>query len=80
MNELQIFTETSSVFKDSFGNYRNFEFVILQPIGGFSKSLTIPQVSSQYKWSACSAGGKKFQSANLLYTGTRALKVFIVYS
>jgi len=49
MNEIQIFTEISSVFKDSFGDSENFKFVILQPTGGFCKSLTIPQVSSQYK-------------------------------
>lgn len=58
MNELQIFSEICSVFKDAFGGRENFKFVILQPAGGFCKSLTIPQVSSQYKWSASSVAGK----------------------
>ena len=58
MDELKIFREICSVFSDSFG-HDDFRLQILQPIGGFSKALTIPQVSHQYKWSASSVAGKK---------------------
>ena len=58
MTEIQIFKEISSVFTDSFGGRENFRFLILQPTGGFSKSLTVPRISSQYKWSASSVAGK----------------------
>ena len=58
MTEMQIFNEISSVFNDSFGGRENFRFLILQSTGGFSKSLMIPKVSNQYKWSASSVAGK----------------------
>ena len=58
MTEVQIFNEVSSVFNDSFGGQEIFRFLILQPTGGFSKSLPIPRISSQYKWSASSVAGK----------------------
>ena len=58
MTEMQIFNEIYSVFNDSFGGRENFKFLILQSTGGFSKSLTIPRVSNQYKWSASSVAGK----------------------
>ena len=58
MTEVQIFKEVSSVFNDSFGSRENFRFLILQPTGEFSKSLTILRISSQYKWSASSVAGK----------------------
>ena len=45
-------------FSNSFG-HKNFRFQILQPTGGFNKSLTISQVSHQYKWSTSSMAGKK---------------------
>lgn len=58
MTETEIFKEVSSVFTESFGGRENFRFLILQPTGGFSKSLTIPRISSQYRWSASSVAGK----------------------
>ena len=58
MTENEIFEEVSSVFTDSFGGRADFKFQILQPTGGFSKSLTVPKISSQYRWSASSVAGK----------------------
>lgn len=58
MNEPEIFNEISSVFRDAIGEFEDFKFTILQPTGGFSKSLTIPKVSHLYKWTASGVAGK----------------------
>ena len=74
MEESQIMSEISSVFEDCFGK-EGFRFSILQPTGGFSKSLTIPRVGSLYKWSASSVAGKN-SKVPVYILADEPLKVF----
>ena len=57
MTEDDIMKEIRSVFKTAMWNDPQFEFVILQPSGGGSKSLTILARSSSYKWTAAAVAG-----------------------
>ena len=52
MTEEEILDEIRSVFSYQFNDDPHFEFAILQATGGTSKSLTIPAVSSSFKWTA----------------------------
>jgi len=74
MTESQIMSEICSVFNDSFGR-DGLRFTILQPTGGFSKSLTIPQLGSMYKWSASSVAGKN-SKVPIYILANEPLKVF----
>ncbi len=58
MTEEQIFSEVRSVFKQAMGSCATFGFEILQPTGGVSKSLTIPAMSSSFRWTASSIASK----------------------
>ena len=55
MTEKDIFQEIRSVFKDAMNNNM---FSVLQQTGGACKSLTIPSVSSSYKWTASLVAGR----------------------
>jgi len=74
MNESQIMSEIYAIFKDSFGRDKS-SFSILQPTGGFSKSLTIPRVGSLFKWSASSVAGKN-PKVPVYILANEPLKVF----
>ena len=52
MTELQIFDEIRSIFRSPMNEDVEFSIRILQMSGGGSKTLTIPVVSSTYKWTA----------------------------
>ncbi len=58
MNEDEILREICSVFSLAMGNESLFNFKILQPAGGTSKCLTVPSVSSSYRWTASAVCGK----------------------
>ena len=58
MSEERIFREICCVFSLPMNNDSLFFFKVLQPTGGKSKSLTIPSVSSTYKWTASALCGK----------------------
>ena len=55
MTELQMFDEIRSIFHSPMNE---FSIRILQMSGGGSKTLTIPVVSSTYKWTASAVAGK----------------------
>lgn len=54
--------EIRSVFKFAMDEDDFFKFKILQPSGGGSKSLSIREVSSSYKWTASTIAGKNSKS------------------
>ena len=47
-----------SVFTTPMKNRMDFPFIVLQPSGGCSKSLSIPALSSSYQWTAGTVAGK----------------------
>ena len=58
MTEEEIMSEIRSVFSVPMKNQSNFAFKILQPSGGSSKSLSVPALSSSFKWTASAIAGK----------------------
>ena len=58
MTELHIFDEIRSIFRSPMNEDMEFSIRILQMSGGGSKTLTIPVVSSTYKWTASAVAGK----------------------
>ena len=58
MTEEEIMSEIRSVFSIPMRNESNFGFKILQPSGGSSKSLSVPALSSSFKWTASAIAGK----------------------
>ena len=62
MNEDEIFEEIRSVFRGPMRGNKQFQFDILQSTGGNSRSLTIPAVSSTFKWSASAVASKSVKT------------------
>ena len=58
MEESEIFDEIRSVFHGPMDNDVDFSFKILQPSGGDSRSLIIPELSHSYQWSASAVAGR----------------------
>ena len=58
MTEDELMSEIRSVFYSQMDKDKFFQFSILQPSGGGSKTLSVPSVSSSFKWSASSIAGK----------------------
>ena len=58
MSEPEIMNEIRSVFKKPMKSNPNFPFKILQPTSGSSKGLSIPALSSLFKWTASAIAGK----------------------
>ena len=52
MTEEQVENEIRSVFKEPMANDPKFPFCFLQSTGGGSKLLSIPSVSSSFRWNA----------------------------
>ena len=50
MSELDVMKEIRSIFSGPMGNNPEFRFLYLQPTGGGARSLTIPSLSSSFKW------------------------------
>ena len=58
MSEFEIFQEIRSVFRVPMGDNDDFQFKVLQPSGGDSRCLMIPELSLSYKWSASAVAGR----------------------
>ena len=58
MDEEEIFKEMRSVLRAPMGGDTLFEFKVLQPAGGTSKSLAVPSLSSSFEWTASGICGK----------------------
>ena len=58
MREVQIFDEIRSVFRGPMGYDSSFKFKILQPFGGDSRSLMVPELSHSYHWTAGAVAGR----------------------
>ncbi len=50
MSELNVMNEIRSIFNGPMGGNPDFRFLYLQPTGGGARSLTIPFLSSSFKW------------------------------
>ena len=58
MTEDELFSEIRSVFRGPMGGSADFPFQVLQPTGGSSRSLTVPAVSSTFRWTAAAIAWK----------------------
>ena len=58
MGEDEIFDEIRSVFHVPMDGDSGFPFKILQPSGGDSRSLMIPELSHSYRWTASAVAGR----------------------
>ena len=63
MTEEEVLDEIRSVFHVQMNDDPFFEFHILQATGSTSKSLTIPAVSSSFKWTAAAIAGKNSKAS-----------------
>ena len=54
MTEDELMSEIRLVFYSQMDEDEFFQFSTLQPSGEGSKTLSVPFVSSSFKWSACS--------------------------
>lgn len=62
--EDDVFAEIRSVFSDAMKGDPFFPFKILLPTGSGTKSLTVPSLSSSYKWTPKEVAGK---AGNTIY-------------
>ena len=58
MSETNIMSEIRSVFSLAMKEKPDFSFKILQSSGGNSKSLSVPSLSSSFRWTAGALAGK----------------------
>ncbi len=58
MKEREIFAEIRSVFRIPMGYDDEFGFTILQPTGGETKCLMVPELSDSYRWTAGAVAGR----------------------
>ncbi len=58
MSERDIFEDIRSVFSRPMNEDHDFQFKILLIAGGSCKSLSIPSLSSSFKWTASSVAGR----------------------
>ena len=56
--EDDVFAEIRSVVSDAMGDDTQFPFSILLPTGSGTKSLTVPSLSSSFKWTPKEVAGK----------------------
>ena len=68
LDESEIFNEIRSVFRVPMGYCDDFKFKILQPSGGDSRSLIIPELSHSYKWTASAVAGRNAKTP--IYSGS----------
>ena len=69
MSEREIFQEIRSVFNVPMGDDPDFELKLLQIAGGSCKSLSIPVVSSSFKWTASSVAGRNAKTLIYILAG-----------
>ena len=58
MDEQEMFQEIRLVFLGPMDEDRSFQFSILQPSGGDSRTLMVPELSHSYHWTASSLAGR----------------------
>ena len=58
MEEEDVFREIQSVFRTPMNNDDQFQFKILQPSGGDSRNLVVPELSPSYRWTAAAIAGR----------------------
>ena len=58
MTQQDIFDDIRDIFQKPMKNKKDFDFTVLQPTGGGSKTLTIPCHSRSFEWSATSIVSK----------------------
>ena len=58
MEETDIFDEIWSVFRVPMDHDDEFQFTILQPSGGDSRSLMVPELSHSYQWTSGAIAGR----------------------
>ena len=75
MTEEQVENEIRSVFKGPMGNDPKFPFSFLQSTGGGSKLLSIPSVSSTFRWNAQQVARLATQKGAIYILAEAELKV-----
>ena len=65
-SEEELFAEIRSVFADPMENDPTFPFRILLPTGSGTKSLTVPSLSSSFKWTPKEVAGRVDSSIYIL--------------
>ncbi len=58
MDEEEVFYEIRSIFRKPMRGDESFQFKILQPCGGDSRSLMLPEVSETYRYTAGAVAGR----------------------
>ena len=58
MTQQEIFDDIRETFQKPMRNKADFDFIVLQPTGGGSKTLTVPCHSKNFEWSASSIVSK----------------------
>ena len=58
MSEDEIFSEIRSIFRKPMQGNKSFTFKILQPTGGNTQCLMVPEVSESYQWTAAAVAGR----------------------
>ena len=79
MTEDELFSEIRSVFRGPMGGNEDFPFTILQPTGGSSRSLTVPAVSSTFKWTAGAIASKSTKIPIYILAQDK-LQVYFLYA
>lgn len=80
MTEDEIMGEIRSVFKRPMDDDPLFKFVILQPSGGSSKTLTIPALSSSYTWTASAVAGNVKSPIYILAEDRLVVSYFLMFT
>ena len=62
MTQEDIYDEIRSVFRGPMKGDSTFHFDVLQPTGGRNKTLTIPALSSSFKWTSSAIVPKNAKS------------------
>ena len=75
--EEDVFAEICSIFSDAMKNDDAFPFKMLLPTGSGTKSLTIPSLSSSYKWTPKEVAGKSGSTVYIL--AEKRLKVQVCF-
>ena len=66
-----IFDEICSVFRGPMDDNDDFRFQILQPSGGDSRCLMIPELSDSYKWTPSAVAGRNAKAPIYILAGDR---------
>lgn len=78
MDEKEMFREIRSVFRGPMDEDSSFPFSILQPSGGGSRTLMVPELSHSYRWTASSLAGGNAKTP-IYILAEDALKVWYMH-